>query len=53
MGQYRFSIYAHWQIGLMIKIDEYSVDINLPFVTMHIAISKHAKGIELFGRYIG
>lgn len=44
MGQYRFSIYTHWQIGLLIKIDEYSIDVNLPFVTMHFALSKHAKG---------
>lgn len=44
MGQYRFSIYAHWQIGLMVKLDKYSIDISLPFITMHIAINKHAKG---------
>jgi hypothetical protein len=53
MGQYRFSVYAHWQIGLMVKFDEYSLDISLPFMTMHIAISKHAKGVEIFGKYFG
>jgi hypothetical protein len=53
MGQYRFSIYAHWQIGLNFKIDEYSLDISMPFITMYIATSKHAKGVELFGKYIG
>jgi len=53
MGQYRFSVYAHWQIGLMVKLDDYSLDISLPFMTMHIAISKHAKGVEIFGKYFG
>ena len=48
MGQYRFSIYAHWQIGLMIKLDEHSVDISLPFITMHIATTKDARGVNLF-----
>jgi hypothetical protein len=50
MGQYRFSIYAHWQIGLMIKVDDYSIDISLPFITMHFAISKYAKGVCFFNR---
>lgn len=53
MGQLRFSMYAHWQIGAMIKVDEYSIDVQLPFITMHFAVTKHAKGIELFGKYIG
>jgi hypothetical protein len=52
MGQYRFSIYAHWQIGFLIKIDEYSLDINLPFISMHIALTKYAKGIEIFGKIL-
>ena len=51
MGQNRFTIAAHWQVGLMIKVDEYSIDINLPFITMYIAVTKHAKGVELFGKY--
>ena len=53
MGQYRFSVYAHLQIGLMVKLDEYSLDISLPFITMHIAIAKYAKGFEIFGKYFG
>ena len=48
MGQYRFSIYAHYQIALGIKIDEFSLDIILPFNTWHIALSKHANGYNLF-----
>jgi hypothetical protein len=50
MGQYRFSMYAHWQIGLMIKVDSYSIDINLPFITIHIGLLSHAKGIDIFGK---
>ena len=50
MGQYRFSVYAHWQLGLMVKLDEYSLDISLPFITIHIAITKHAKGVYIFGK---
>jgi len=48
MGQYRFSIYAHWQIGLMVKIDSYSIDLSFIFFTIHFAITKEAKGYNLF-----
>jgi hypothetical protein len=51
MGQFRFSIYAHWQLGLMIKGDSYSIDISLPFVTIHIGLLSHAKGVDIFGKY--
>lgn len=37
----------------MIKLDEYSLDIHLPFMTMYIAVTKEAKGVEVFGKYIG
>ena len=37
----------------MVKLDEYSLDISLPFITMHIAIAKYAKGFEIFGKYFG
>lgn len=50
MGQYRFSVYAHWQIGFLIKADKYSIDINLPFISMHIGLLKHAKGVYIFGK---
>lgn len=50
MGQYRFSIYFRWQIGLMIHIDSYSLDIILPFITMSIGLVKYAKGIDIFGK---
>jgi len=50
MGQYRFSIYANWQIGLMFHIDSYSLDISLPFLTISIGLLKHAKGIDIFGK---
>ena len=52
MGQLRFAVYAHWQIGLMIKIDEYTLDINLPFIAINIALTKYAKGVEIFGMYL-
>lgn len=51
MGQYRFSIYAHWQLGLLIKVDSYSIDVSILFVTMHIALLKHARGVEIFNWY--
>jgi len=50
MGQYRFSIYANWQMGLMVKLDKYSLDISLPFITICMAVSKYAKGVEIFGK---
>lgn len=51
MGQYRFSIELKRQIGINIKINEYSLDISLPFTTIYIAITKHANGINIFGKY--
>jgi len=50
MGQFRFSIYAHWQIGLLIKADSYSIDISFLFVTAHIGLLSHAKGVDFFGK---
>lgn len=50
MGQYRFSMYVHWQLGLMIRADRYSIDIELPFITMHIGLLSHAKGVDIFGK---
>ena len=44
MGQYRFSVYLHWQIGLLVNINRYSIDVYLPFITAHIATSRDARG---------
>ena len=50
MKENRFSVYAKWQIGLSISFDGQIV-IGLPFLNLHFAISKEAKGIEIFGKY--
>ena len=49
MGEYRFSIYQKWQLGFSIKFDGQIV-LGLPFIDIRIAISKHAKGIEIFNK---
>lgn len=48
MGEYRFSVYAKWQLGLSISFDGQIV-LRLPFIDIRIATSKHAKGIYIFG----
>lgn len=50
MGEYRFSVYAKWQLGLSISFDGQIV-LRLPFMDVRLAISKHAKGVEIFGWY--
>jgi hypothetical protein len=47
MGEYRFSVYAKWQITLGLRYDGQIV-IQLPFSEIRIAISKHARGTNLF-----
>jgi len=49
MGEYRLSIYARWQLGLSISFDGQIV-IGLPFMNIHIAVSKEAQGFLIFGR---
>jgi len=48
MGEFRFSIYAKWQLGLSISYDGQIV-FRLPFIDIRIAVSKHAKGVLIFG----
>lgn len=50
MGEYRFSVYAKWQLGLSISFDGQIV-LRLPFMDVRFAISKQAKGVEIFGWY--
>lgn len=50
MEQYKFSMYACCQLGILIKIDSYSVDINLPFLSIHIGLLSDAKGVCIFGK---
>lgn len=50
IAQYRFSMYLHWQIGLLIYVDRHSIDISLPFLSIHIALLKCTKGTNLFNK---
>jgi hypothetical protein len=52
MGEYKFSVYAKWQLCLGISYEYGQVLIRLPFVTMHISLSKNAEGVEIFGKII-
>lgn len=49
MGEYRFSVYAKWQLGVSVAFDG-QIILGLPFMNIHFAISKHARGVEIFGR---
>ena len=55
MGQNRLTLLFKYQIGLNIEFesDLNRVIIEIPFLKTIIAFSKHAKGLELFGRLIG
>ena len=50
MGEYRFSVYAKWQLGFSIAYDR-QIILALPFMDVHFSISKDAKGVEIFGWY--
>jgi hypothetical protein len=52
MGQFRFSMYAYWQLGLMVKVTREEIIIMVPGINMHIATTKHAGGIFIFGVFI-
>ena len=49
MGQYRFSIYFIWQLGLMMQYEYKTITIQLPFVNINICIGKYAYGVRIFG----
>lgn len=49
MGQYRFSMYFKWQIGLMFTYEVDEIFLRLPFIDMHIGLTKHANGFCIFG----
>ena len=55
MGQNRLTLLFKYQIGLNIEFesDLNRIIIDIPFLKTIIAFSKHAKGLELFGRWIG
>jgi len=50
MGEYKFSVYAKWQLGFSIEYNG-QIIVRLPFIDIHFSLSKYAKGIEIFGRY--
>lgn len=51
MGQYKFSIHIDWQIGFLININPYSVDIYIMCFSMYFGRDKEAKGGDLFNRW--
>lgn len=50
MGEYRLSIYLVWQFGIAISYEYRQILLKLPFLTIHIATSKYAKGFGFFVR---
>jgi hypothetical protein len=48
MWEYRFSIYFKWQIAIGIKYEYTQIIIILPFITLHFATSRNARGTNLF-----
>jgi hypothetical protein len=49
MGQYKFSVYFKWQIGLLLVINNEAVTIHLPFIEANMGLTKGAYGIHFFG----
>jgi len=49
-GEYRFSVYSKWSIGLNISYTYGQLIITIPFIDIHLSFSKHAEGILLFGK---
>ena len=44
MGEYRFSIYFKYSLGLNISYEYGQILLRIPFLTIHISLSKDAKG---------
>lgn len=49
MGQYKFSVYFQWQIGLLIRYESDEFLVQLPFIDIHFGLTKHANGFYIFG----
>lgn len=47
MHQYKFSIYFEWQIGFLLSIDEYTIDINIPFIQFCFGRLPDASGTNI------
>lgn len=50
MGEYRFSIYAKWQIGFNLQYDGQIV-LSIPFLDFRIAVSKQANGYNILNKW--
>lgn len=48
MGEYRFSVYGKWQIGINLSYEYGQILLTIPFMTMHFSIRKHAFGYNIF-----
>ena len=48
MGEYRFSVYFNWQLGLSISYEYTQIVLRAPFLDIHIATSKYAYGFRIF-----
>jgi hypothetical protein len=48
---YIFSIYAYWQLGLLIKFEYKSVILTVLFLNIHINWSEFSSGVEFFNWY--
>ena len=35
----------------MLRVDDYAIEVSLPFITMILATTKDAKGVDIFGKY--
>lgn len=46
MGEYRFSIYAKWQIGFNLQY-EGQIVLSILFLDFRIAVSKQANGFNI------
>lgn len=44
MGEYRFSVYAKKQIGLMLAYQYGQLNIKLPFIDIYVSFNKQAYG---------
>ena len=51
MQELKLGIYFQWQIGLCFSYRYGQINIDIPFMTIHLSLSKHAKGFEIFGKY--
>jgi hypothetical protein len=51
MGEYKFSIYAKWSLGLNLSYEYGQILLRVPFATIHFSLSKHSIGYNLFDKW--